>query len=67
MRMRAGVGVEHKRYVHLALMLELAKLISYQCKITNLLKKRRLIRSDDASRINACKHMSCVFLPEVPL
>lgn len=65
MRMRAGV--EHKRYVSLVCMLELAKLILYQCKITTLLKKRRLIRSDDASRINACKHMSCVFLPEVPL
>lgn len=65
MRMRAGV--EHKRYVSLVRMLELAKLILYQCKITNLLKKRRLIRSDDASSINACKPMNCVFLPGVPL
>lgn len=65
MRMRAGV--EHKGYVHPARMPELAKLILYQCKIMNLLKKRRLIRNDDASRINACKPMNCVFLPEVPL
>lgn len=67
MRMSIRAEVERKRYVHLARVLEPAKLKPYHCKIMHPAKKWRLSINDDESMNNTCKPMSCVFLLEVPL